>query len=64
MRISCPECGKILEVPADHPPRPFCSRQCKLVDLGRWFNEEIRIPVAAAESEPDAEPAMLERELS
>ncbi len=22
---------------------PFCSRRCKLVDLGRWLNEEVKI---------------------
>jgi hypothetical protein len=44
MRIVCPECQKQLEVPADLPTRPFCSTRCKLLDLGRWFNEEYRIP--------------------
>lgn len=24
----------------DTPHGPFCSRRCKLVDLGKWFNEE------------------------
>jgi endogenous inhibitor of DNA gyrase (YacG/DUF329 family) len=22
---------------------PFCSDRCRLIDLGRWFNEENRI---------------------
>jgi endogenous inhibitor of DNA gyrase (YacG/DUF329 family) len=26
-------------------PFPFCSAQCKLLDLSRWFNEEYRISV-------------------
>jgi endogenous inhibitor of DNA gyrase (YacG/DUF329 family) len=47
MLIVCPECGIRKEVPADHAPRPFCSPQCKLLDLGRWLNEEIRLPVSA-----------------
>jgi endogenous inhibitor of DNA gyrase (YacG/DUF329 family) len=25
---------------------PFCSERCKLADLGKWINEEYRIPVA------------------
>jgi endogenous inhibitor of DNA gyrase (YacG/DUF329 family) len=25
--------------------RPFCSRRCADIDLGRWFGEEYRIPV-------------------
>ena len=38
-KIKCPTCrseGDWL----DGPYGPFCSRRCKLVDLGRWFNEE------------------------
>jgi len=42
-----------MEVPVDHEPRPFCSTRCKLVDLGRWLNEEIRLPVS-----PEAAAAM------
>jgi endogenous inhibitor of DNA gyrase (YacG/DUF329 family) len=45
MWIVCPECGARIEVAANHPSRPFCSSRCKLLDLGRWLNEEIRIPV-------------------
>jgi hypothetical protein len=25
--------------------RPFCSKRCKLADLGRWLGEEYRVPV-------------------
>lgn len=27
---------------------PFCCERCQLVDLGRWLNEEYRVP-----DEPD-----------
>ncbi|HMA94580.1 MAG TPA: DNA gyrase inhibitor YacG [Polyangiaceae bacterium] len=54
MRIKCPECGTELEVPDNHPVRPFCSTRCKLLDLGRWFNEEHRIPLQPSEPPPDA----------
>jgi len=37
--------------PDEVPDRPFCSARCRLVDLGRWFNEEYRIRVPL---EPDA----------
>lgn len=23
---------------------PFCSERCHLIDLGRWLNEDYRIP--------------------
>lgn len=58
MWIKCPECGTELEVPDNHPVRPFCSKRCKLLDLGRWFNEEHRIPIQpsdAASSDPTSE---------
>lgn len=27
-----------------NPYRPFCSRRCKLIDLGDWLDESNRIP--------------------
>ncbi len=27
---------------------PFCSERCQLVDLGRWFGEEFRVPAEPA----------------
>jgi hypothetical protein len=46
--MSCPICGK----PATPDYRPFCSRRCADVDLGRWLTEGYRIP---AETEDEAE---------
>ncbi len=37
----CPICGK----PASESARPFCSEQCRRVDLDRWRSEAYRIPV-------------------
>ena len=46
----CPNC--VTPVLWDgNPFRPFCSERCKLLDLGKWLNEEYRIPVADDESE-------------
>jgi endogenous inhibitor of DNA gyrase (YacG/DUF329 family) len=42
----CPLCGKA----TDHAVRPFCSKHCADVDLGRWLNGNYAIPV---EDEPD-----------
>lgn len=41
--MRCPTCktefeGKIKGV------WPFCSKRCKMVDLGRWSQEDYRIP--------------------
>ncbi len=41
--MKCPTCGKQLDW-KDNPHRPFCSERCKLVDLGKWVNEEYRVP--------------------
>ncbi len=39
----CPSCNKQVEW-QDNPFRPFCSERCKLIDLGKWVNEEYRVP--------------------
>lgn len=42
--MKCPTC----EAPTvwqDNPYRPFCSERCKLIDFGRWANEEYRVPI-------------------
>lgn len=46
--MSCPICGK----PTAPDYRPFCSRRCADVDLGRWLTEGYSIP---ASSEDEAE---------
>ena len=38
---NCPTCGQ----PADLKFRPFCSSRCAQLDLGRWLNEDYRVPV-------------------
>jgi endogenous inhibitor of DNA gyrase (YacG/DUF329 family) len=42
----CPTCRKPASVSGDNPYRPFCSERCKLADLGRWLNEDYRLPTA------------------
>ncbi len=37
---TCPICGRR----PDAAMRPFCSRRCADVDLGRWFTESYRVP--------------------
>ena len=50
--MSCPICGK------DRDPkyRPFCSRRCADIDLGKWLTGSYSIPAAAAEDETPFEP--------
>ncbi len=35
----CPQCDKPALLGPDNPWRPFCSRQCKLIDFGDWLDE-------------------------
>lgn len=37
----CPTCKKMLEQPTEFSP--FCSKQCKLADLNRWFKGDYTI---------------------
>ena len=41
--VRCPHCGPRAKATQENPWRPFCSRRCKLIDLGAWFEEEHRI---------------------
>jgi len=47
----CPICGKPEEV--DY--RPFCSKRCADIDLGRWLDESYRIPAEEAAELDDEE---------
>lgn len=44
MQVACPQCQKTLEWSEASPYRPFCCKQCQLIDLGEWANEEKAIP--------------------
>jgi uncharacterized protein len=48
----CPICGK----PAVEQHRPFCSRRCALVDLGRWIGGNYRVPDAKINEEEEDTP--------
>ena len=45
--MSCPICGR----PPIKAYRPFCSKRCADVDLGRWMTGAYAVP--AEEREPD-----------
>ncbi len=46
--MTCPICQK----PADERYRPFCSRRCADVDLGRWLTGSYALP---DDETPDAD---------
>lgn len=43
-RLRCPTCQKLFD-PQQTVAMPFCSLRCKMVDLGRWLNEDYGMPI-------------------
>lgn len=41
--LKCPQCNKPVTWTPSNKSRPFCSKRCKLLDLGDWANESHRI---------------------
>lgn len=48
--MSCPICQKDTNVQY----RPFCSKRCADVDLGRWMTDAYVIPSQAGPEDEDA----------
>jgi endogenous inhibitor of DNA gyrase (YacG/DUF329 family) len=44
MAAKCPICGKS----GVRDYRPFCSKRCADIDLGRWLKESYRVPTEEA----------------
>ena len=53
----CPTCGRSFIIDETKAP-PFCGERCRLIDLGRWLDEEISMPQA-----PDESPKTIDRDL-
>jgi hypothetical protein len=49
--VPCPHCGKEHQWDTSNRSRPFCSERCKLIDLGKWANEDYRVAQPAGEQE-------------
>ena len=52
--MTCPICSR----PVDAKYRPFCSRRCADVDLGRWLTGSYVIPTDETDEDelPDPRP--------
>lgn len=51
-RPRCPICGE----PGAKDYRPFCSKRCADVDLGRWLSGRYAIPVTQDSDEDGDDP--------
>ncbi len=55
-KVRCPICDAAMPGNRkDYPDYPFCSRRCRMVDLGRWLGEDYR--VGGANSDDRSTPA-------
>ncbi len=53
---ACIVCSRQLEGGLlEWPQFPFCSQRCKLVDLGRWFEESYTLPAGPRTAQEIAE---------
>lgn len=57
MKIICPICKRVTTW-EENPHRPFCSKRCKLIDLGKWASEEYKIAGEKVKEKTNAESDM------
>jgi endogenous inhibitor of DNA gyrase (YacG/DUF329 family) len=50
---TCPICGK----PRVEKYRPFCSKRCADIDLGRWLGEVYTVPAGELDGEDGEQPS-------
>ena len=60
----CPICKSPCPRPPENATFPFCSKQCKLADLGNWLDGRYVLPEGPAdvyddEGDPDRGPPTL-----
>ena len=48
---TCPTCKKAA-AREGNPRFPFCTERCRLIDLGRWIDEEYRVPGEPGDGAP------------
>ncbi|MGE0529612.1 MAG: DNA gyrase inhibitor YacG [Bdellovibrionales bacterium] len=56
--VHCPICHQIMQAQEVSQLLyfPFCSKRCRLIDLGRWLKEEYTLPAEEQESDYPHEP--------
>ena len=47
--MRCPICKKPVTI--DSPEMPFCSKRCRLLDLGAWASEKYTISTPMQDSD-------------
>lgn len=54
MKIKCPVCGKVVDY-ENNESKPFCSKNCKIIDLWNWFHEYYSIKVEEIDEKINSE---------
>ena len=54
--VNCPQCGRVIVWDPTNRYRPFCSERCKMIDLGKWADEEFRVEVPGDEQQEFTSP--------
>ena len=60
-RPRCPTCDILVDTEKSAKQLPFCSERCRLMDLGRWLNEEHALPCEDIEELDANEPSSAPR---
>jgi uncharacterized protein len=55
--LRCPTCKRQFD-PQESRAMPFCCDRCRRIDLNRWLNEEISVPVSEEEIPDDDRPQL------
>jgi endogenous inhibitor of DNA gyrase (YacG/DUF329 family) len=55
----CPMCRTPVELRSKNEYFPFCSKRCKMQDLGKWLNEEYTMPMTPDSTERSLVPTEL-----
>lgn len=53
LMVRCPTCKQEIAYRSDNPFRPFCSKRCRLIDLGTWLDEGYTIPAGDVNEEDE-----------
>ncbi|MFO0560602.1 MAG: DNA gyrase inhibitor YacG [Polyangiales bacterium] len=53
----CPICKRDAEADrSQNEFAPFCSKRCRVIDLGRWLDESYRIPAVEDDGDEESPP--------
>lgn len=53
--VHCPRCKKPVVWDESSPFRPFCSKRCRVIDLGAWADGSYKIPTTEVPEDIDLE---------